>query len=572
MLASIRLLAVQAQDVEAVIERAKNYEELIKNPFKVNGSVTSMLSYNGIQGIARRMDPFSYQVNAALNLSLWGIKAQFNANFSNGRSIYRYQLPSLRLPSYALLGISPSYKWATLHLGNRNLTFSPYTLSGHSFQGAGLELSPGHFRFSAMYGRLRRALPEDLNTLQSLEPVYKRIGWGLKTGYDNGRDHLYAILFQSWDDPNSIPPVQNFSYVTPAANTIASVQGKKHLSQAVYVAIDFARSAFTRDQQAAALSAKTDLWSTMGGLFVPKVSSGYANAIKSSIGLNTRVANFSINHEWVDPGYRTLGALFFNNDYENITVNALTRLFKNKLAVSANTGVQRNNLKRLESTTLRRFVGAFNLTLTPNDRTQLTAVYSNFQTANRTRTLAIPLLQEDAIILTQTNQNASLNASFFGGKEKNAVLSALFSFQKANLINNEVVQTDQASLNYLSNLSYAYAFMESKLTLSASMLANYNELQNIGILSISPSVSAAKRWLNDKLSTHASGSYIRLFTDGVAPNQIFSIQSGGQYTLAQKSNLALNLAWVKRLGISTHTIGSPSFSEFNGRLTYNWRF
>jgi hypothetical protein len=55
--------------------------------------------------------------------------------------------------------LSPSYRWVTTHIGYGNMSFSPYTLSGHEFFGGGIELAPDNgFRFAALYGRFRKAV------------------------------------------------------------------------------------------------------------------------------------------------------------------------------------------------------------------------------------------------------------------------------------------------------------------------------------------------------------------------------------------------------------------------------
>ncbi|HEU5293073.1 MAG TPA: hypothetical protein VFU05_20650 [Cyclobacteriaceae bacterium] len=56
------------------------------------------------------------------------------------------------------------------------MTFSPYTLSGHLFKGVGVDLAPGEkFKFSAMYGRLLKAVePDSLNENASI-PSFKRM-------------------------------------------------------------------------------------------------------------------------------------------------------------------------------------------------------------------------------------------------------------------------------------------------------------------------------------------------------------------------------------------------------------
>ena len=66
-------------------------------------------------------------------------------------------------------GISPTYKWLKVHLGYRNLTFSEFTLSGYTFLGAGVEATPGKFRFGAVYGKFNQNSTYDLAMADSIE-------------------------------------------------------------------------------------------------------------------------------------------------------------------------------------------------------------------------------------------------------------------------------------------------------------------------------------------------------------------------------------------------------------------
>src|SRR5690606_41685729 len=61
-------------------------------------------------------------------------------------------------------GISPSYKWIKLHLGYRNISFSPLVFDGQSFMGTGIELTPKNLYFGAFYGRLNKAISEENNS------------------------------------------------------------------------------------------------------------------------------------------------------------------------------------------------------------------------------------------------------------------------------------------------------------------------------------------------------------------------------------------------------------------------
>lgn len=569
--------SAHGQDVEQLLQKAKGFkklkEQIKKDPIKLTGGFNARFDFNAITGIPRRTNPYNMLLSANFNLNiLKHINIPFSLNYSNGRTVYQYRLPSYRLPQFALFGISPSYKWGTLHIGNRSLTFSPYTLSGHSFYGIGTELRPGNFRFSAMYGRLQRAVAEDLNSLQSIDPTYKRMGWGVKIGYDDGRDNIYLMVFRGWDDKNSIPPVQENLFITPADNMIVSFSGKKSFGKYFYFASEWAGSALTRDAFAPSIdSLDVGFLKSYGGLFNINNTSGFYNAFKNSIGLNLKFGNIQVNHEWVDPGYRTLGALFFNNDFENWTVSTKTDLLQRKVVLTANVGIQRNDLRGTEANNAKRFIGSLNATVSPTDRININASYSNFRTTNKMRAVTLPVVPIDSIILSQVSQNASLSGTYAAGEQKNSMYSALFSFSRSNSIENDEVRADQLTSNYLANLMHTYVFMDSKLTLSTSLMANYNNIPLLNILSLSPSFSLSKPFLEDKMKLTAATSFVNIATNGKFTNSIWSLQSNLQYTILKKHDFGLSISLVNRR-VKNESPGAEGFTEFNGGLTYRWRF
>lgn len=66
--------------------------------------------------------PFNYVITGAPVLSLYGM--QIPVSFVIGRQQSSFTQP------FNQFELSPSYKWVTVHAGYRNLTFSPYTLTG----------------------------------------------------------------------------------------------------------------------------------------------------------------------------------------------------------------------------------------------------------------------------------------------------------------------------------------------------------------------------------------------------------------------------------------------------------
>ncbi len=566
--------SLYGQDVEGLWQKFKNWPNKVKEKFgekpSITGGVNTLFNYNYVSGIAQRNDPFNYQFNAYLNLKLYGINIPLAANFSNGRFVYNYQLPSYKLPSYAFLGISPKYKWATLHLGDRSMNFSPYTLSGHSFRGLGVELQPGKFRFAAMYGRLRRAVAEDLNNPNNLEPVFKRKGWGFSVGYEGEKDNIKLIVFQAWDDLNSIPEVTINDDITAQDNTIISLVGRKQLSKLITVSGDYAYSAYNRDRSTPQVYEDVNIFNKMMGLFKPRVSSSYNFALKTSIGLNLKFGTIAVNHERVEPGYRTLGALFFNDDFENFTFSANTKMFKNKLLLASNLGIQRNNINGTADNSQNRVVGSVNLAYTPNPKLNINLAYSNFKNTNRIRTSTIPLIQVDSIKLSQISQNANATVSYVTGADQNLMFNGIFSFQNARTIENDEVLDNQRNSNYMLNLMETYIFPTSKIRLTAAVMGNYNVLPIVKSQSITPSLSIALPLLEDNLNITATSSYV--YVDIITTNTIshlINFQTNVNYQFFEKHKIGFMLGYVNKLSGDTFT---DDFQELTSRLNYNWSF
>ncbi len=563
------------QNVESTWEKIKGWPQDFIDKFKqkpeLTGNINTLFSYNYINGIPRRDNPFNYQLNASLNLKIGSFNIPFSTNFSNGQFIYNYQLPAIKLPSYNFTGFSPSYKWATLHVGDRNMTFSPYTLSGHSFRGIGTELKPGKFRFAAMYGRLRRAVAEDLNNPNNIDPVYKRKGWGVSVGYEGDSDAIQLILFQAKDDSTSIPHIINDPTIRPMENSIVSLVGKKKLSDKISISGDYAYSAYTRDMTTPYVNEEDiNIARRFFGLFQPRVGSTYNLALKTSLDLKVNIGDFSLIHERVEPGYKTLGALFFNDDFENWTVSSKMGMFQNKVMLSTNVGIQRNDLKKTADNSQTRFIGSINLTYSPNDKTNINASYSNFRNTNKIRTSTIPLIQVDSIKLSQINQNANLTWSYIAGEDKNMVYNATFSFQHSNTIQNEEVDNTQTNTNVMGMLTHTYIFTESKIRLMGSVLGNYNILPTATSLSLAPTFSFGIPLLEEKMNITGGTSYVYVDVKETQEiDHLLNMNTDVKYQFHKKHSVGLNMNYVNKISGSTIT---PSFQEFTGRLNYNWNF
>ncbi len=557
----VATLQLQSQDVEGFFSEIT--DRINNDPIKVSGGLSALSNFSQTTGIPDRYAPFNWSFNANLNFDILGIKAPFSFNYSNGNSVYK-------LPSYRFVGVSPSYKWITLHFGDRSMNFSPYSLSGHNFFGTGIELKPGKFRFSAMYGRLKRATSNDLNNISNIDPSYKRMGWGFKAGYVNDKDEIHVTLFAAEDDSTTFTPTPEID-IKAKENVVLEINGKKSLGSKLYFVFDVARSAFTSDISAPNIASASGGFKNVGGLIDSKVTTGYFVAGKGGIGFNvSKQTSFQFNYERIDPGYRTLGALFFNDDLENFTVSSTTSLFNSKINLSGSFGVQRDNLSGFESNTNNRLIGNINATYSSGNRMLVNGSYSNFRNSSKVSFKTDPFNPVDSITLALINQNANVSVSYSLGKQKQAMLTTMLSYQKATSIINEELQNDAKSDFVTGSLMYAYTFSESKLSLAAGLMANYNVLTNLETFFYAPNISVSKSFLQDKLRSSLSVAYSTIYLDSAISNKVFNLRAQSSYNFLKNHSIALGFGLSKNNSNNASNINS--FSEFTGNLRYNYKF
>jgi len=143
---------INSQDLAKIME-IKNITK--KKPFEFGGRVAIGAGYFNSNASVKRTAPYNWFVSGSPYVTIYGINISITFTYSEtGRSLsHPYH--------YNFTGASPYYKWATMHVGFRNLNFSEYTVSGVMFNGVGLELNLGKFRFGAFYGVFNPAVEVD---------------------------------------------------------------------------------------------------------------------------------------------------------------------------------------------------------------------------------------------------------------------------------------------------------------------------------------------------------------------------------------------------------------------------
>lgn len=541
---------VKAQDLSAIGKE--------KNPVKVSGGFSATNIFYGASGIKSRRDPWTYILSGSLNVDIYGLSIPLTASFSNNTGSFNQP--------FNQYGLSPKYKWVTGHVGYRTMNFSPYTLAGHIFLGAGVDLTPGIYRISAMYGRLNKAVGEDTLISVTGNPMYQRMGYGLKFGLTKNAHTFDVMFFKAKDDVTSISYVPEG--ILPAENLVIGITGRTTIIKRVSVGVDFGSSAYTRDIRGEATDYNPGniLYST--GLLTSRATSTTTKAYKTDVTYNANKYSLQLAYEWIDPGYTTMGTYFFNNDVENITVNTSTRLFKDKMNLAMNVGSQRNNLNQTQLNTMRRLIGSVNVNYNPGDRVNLNLSYSNFTNNTKINREFDPLMQLDSLDYYQVTQSANAGVSYnFGSKERKQGLSLNAAYQIAKDNLSKEISGD--NLFYNANLGYRFTLVPQSLTFNIG--ANYNQTEMTGSSNrmIGPTAAVTKSLFKKQLRTTLASSWNNSYTESALTSRVINIRLNNTYTYKKIHNLNISMVMVNRFAKSAVT---KSFSEYTGTIGYSYSF
>jgi len=498
-------------------------------------------------------DPFIWNVSGNFNLNIYEV---FDIPFS---FVLSKENKTFKQPSYQQYGISPSYKSVTLHLGYRNLNFSKYTMSGITFLGAGIEFSPEKslFKCKAFYGRFARAqqfIPDNMFNPQAtfVMPSYER--WGYGTMITLGKkDHLFDIvLFKASDDPASSAIPDSLS-VYPAENFVVGLNSKNNILKNLFLEVNYALSAFSTDIRQGEIYQETYTYSNnLGFLFTPRSSSQFNSVIDVAINFKPGKVNIGAKYLRIDPEYKSLGTAFINNDVQEFTGNISTTFNENRISLSANAGLQNNNLDKSQLATNKRFISALNYTWLISKNLNLTAIFSNYST----NSMPVQVYMIDSVKYSQVTRNASLNITeTFGDTIIQHSLSGMFSFQGGNTLN----QTGDAVSDVSNTFANAYlAYRLNYLPIGFSVVASLNYSNfisgDINTKSIGPSVGVNKFFLKRKINTGINATYMNSFGTNANSNQIINLRLFANYKINKYHSFTLSVNNLYKIasGASDH--------------------
>jgi len=518
---------------------------------KTSGGVTIDQVYR--QNAYHKGKPWSVVATGRLNASIYGMSVPLSFTWSNER--WTYTQP------FNQFSISPSYKWATLHLGWASMNFSPYSLSGHSFAGVGVEVQPGDkFRLKAMHGRLKKALEGD--TVKGYDPAYRRTGSGLQGSYSFDRGEVGMSLFHAADDTQKPVDYIDSLGITPKENIVLTSHLNYRLTDHFTLVADLGLSNLSRDRRESGAARRNG-----------RATYRY-HAAKTSLTYNASIGSVGGSVEYVEPGYETLGAYYTVNDLVHYTLNVATSLFEGRVTAAASSGIRKNNLDGKSDSQSRDVVSNINIGFNPSEKLAFNLTYSNFTNYTHVQTLFDEVEAQteyelmDTLRFTQISENANLSANWRMNDSESSSHSLMFNLglQKASQSQSDV--PDHTNSNFV-NASSGYQWNVSSKEFSLGLNANYsrNETENAVNEMMGPVFQIRKSFFDKTLKNAFSASWNGTYTEGNKSGSVLSARLNHSYTLREKHRFSLSGSYKAR-----QTRDNEDREYFTISLRYSFNF
>ena len=518
-------------------------------PFEISGALSVGGNAYSISGAPDRQRPYGWFINLSLTPRVY--------NFSFPITVVINQQQTLLTDPFTRFGVSPSYKWATLHLGHRNLYFSDFTLSGVTFLGAGLELNPGKFRFGAMYGRFQQAV--ELTGGNYRQPQFERTGYSVRAGVGTDEEYVDLVFFRAEDDPSSLDLPDTNRTILPQENIALGLTGRlKFIKDKLYWNFDGGLSLFTEDQEAFG----TEAFQNAGvPSFLGLNASSHANVAGSTeIGYRHKKFSLAGKFRYVQDGYKSLGLNYLLDDLMKITFNPSVNLLEGKLNISGSYGILYNNLSERLSTTTQRRIGSLNVAWNPG-RFGVNVNYSNFTVYQQT---VRDLVYNDSLLINQVNHVVNITPYYRWQNDKQQHgIQANLSYQQLADQNDFTSQYSENSLQSVQ-CSYSLTLLETGWNFRGGL--NYNEFSTNQITSKRYGFTGGvgKKLMDGKMNVSTNGFYNINEQQGTDGN-ITNIQLNVSYSPHQKHTLTFS-------GNILSVQGGVDFVEQRGSLIYRTRF
>ncbi len=547
-----------------------SFRKKVKNSkkLKIAGGISTSSTYSK-STVGGMRDPFVYNVNGNLSVTWLSITIPISLNLTNAGFSYSYQYP--RLPSR--LSLHPKYKKFQAHIGDFSMNFSPYTMSGFQIVGSGLDVqNVGKWNFSSFYGRFQKPvsyIPGNGNTLAS----YGRFGYGFKASNNSKKIQTTFSLIKVSDRVNSLAQKPDSLNIFPKSNIALSLQNKLDVIKNLKFDYELGVSFLTNDVRSGYVEPQF-FQKLLTGLMPTNSSTNFYKAFKTNLTYTLGSSNLGVGYERIDPSYQTLGAYYFTNDFENITLSFAQQLFHNKLNLSFTAGIQKDDLRGEKAGSNRRLVTAINGSLNASKKVTSSFSYSNFQSFTNIKpqfqliNQLTPFDNLDTLNYRQLTQSGNVNLNYImeASKERAKVFNINLSLQDSYDEQAGIVSKGNSSQFYNLATNYTYSKIPKSTNVSVGVNATYNTIGKGKTITAGPSLMYSKLLFNKKLRTSCMGAYNINVQKSTSKQTVMTSRINANYTLLKKHQFGWNATYMFR------NLNGKSGNDISTSINYSYSF
>lgn len=528
-------------------------------PLTVNGGISANAVWYSTKNISSQRPPFFWVLNANLTFNVYSVAVPFSATITSQNS--EFSQP------FNQFGISPKYKAFTAHIGFRSMQFSEFTLSGMLFLGAGIEYAPkkSKWKAKAMFGRFAKAIsiangPDIANN----DPAFERWGYAGQVGYRLSIGEINANFFKAKDNVNSID-VDTLN-LTAKENFVYGLSTNLNITKKLNFSGEIAQSVYTKDVSQPTLGEDEYGYANNFRFVIAPNSSTVTNvAGTATLTYSLKSSNVGFTYRRVGPDYKSMGAVYLNNDLENYTINLGTNLFKKRMSLAGSFGVQRNNLSGQQLQSDNRIIVSANANYRLTKKINVSGTYSNFRSSSTPSATAI---QDTIKFLQLTNNYGALVSYSTGNKNNTHAVSFSGNYQKADALQEGGLATvSDGSEFYNAYGSYNLGYPKLKLVVTLAMM--YNRFIGGGIItdSYGPTLGITKRFWKDKIAANITGTYMDNLQNSSYQSNNVSFVYGLAYKLDKFNSVRIDGRFLTR-----QSAGDIRGNETQFGITYGFNF
>lgn len=414
-----------------------------------------------------------------------------------------------------------------------------------------------------MYGRLNKGIEVDSATGYSQAASFTRYGYAAKIGYGSQKSYFDISFLKAQDDTTSINQLKTDSSkkVLPEANIVGSVVTHFTLSSHLFFDGDLGLSIYTNNINSSLKFPELENYN----LIIPiNLSSQKFIAYSAAVGYKQKYFSLKLAYKWVEPGFKSMGAYFFNSDIEQISIVPAFKVFKNRLRFSGNIGLQKDNVRNQKASTTSRTVFSGGLNIDFTKKIGLDIALSNYSM----NSIPQVSLVNQKYLLTNTSKSYSFSPRFILAKKGvNQIFTGNFTLSQLQDANNTTQSFNEIETK-MAFVSYSLNFLKNAITINASANLIINAIKSDETKNYGLNAGINKGILKNKIQLGSNISYTLSKSKG--SSNVLNLGLNCLYNISKHNRIYFRWLMLHNKPVEAGSI--PSFTENTGEFGYSFSF